>query len=291
MVSMNNLLSPKQIARAMAVSESSVKRWCDRGDIETQYTAGGHRRVSLPGLIEFTRHGKREIVHPEAIGLPALSRESQRTISQAVPTLAESILSGNEDRARQIVFALYLDKLKVSTICDQLIAAAFQQIGHQWQCGEIDAYQERQSCEIVVRVLNELRQLTPSAPASSPLAIGCPAPGDPYSMGSLMAELVLREQNWRTISLGSNLPWESLRAAIHDHRPQIFWLSCSSISNEATFLTNYNELRAQAEPQCEFVVGGRALTPAITDQMKKTRLCSNLLEFEQLAAKISGERS
>ena len=52
---MRDLLTPKQVARAIDVSESSIKRWCDKGVIETQYTAGGHRRITMAGLIEFVR--------------------------------------------------------------------------------------------------------------------------------------------------------------------------------------------------------------------------------------------
>ncbi|REJ93532.1 MAG: helix-turn-helix domain-containing protein [Planctomycetota bacterium] len=51
---MNDLLTPKQVARAISVSESSIKRWCDRGAIATQYTPGGHRRIPLSGLLEFS---------------------------------------------------------------------------------------------------------------------------------------------------------------------------------------------------------------------------------------------
>ncbi|REJ65407.1 MAG: helix-turn-helix domain-containing protein [Planctomycetota bacterium] len=51
---MNDLLTPKQVARAISISESSIKRWCDRGAIATQYTPGGHRRIPLSGLLEFS---------------------------------------------------------------------------------------------------------------------------------------------------------------------------------------------------------------------------------------------
>ncbi len=48
---MKQLLTPKQVARAIQVSESSIKRWCDRGTIPAEYTAGGHRRIPLAELV------------------------------------------------------------------------------------------------------------------------------------------------------------------------------------------------------------------------------------------------
>ena len=68
---MHEPLSPKQVARAIQVSESSIKRWCDKGVIPTKYTAGGHRRIPLGGLMDFLRSTKHTIAQPEILGLPA----------------------------------------------------------------------------------------------------------------------------------------------------------------------------------------------------------------------------
>jgi excisionase family DNA binding protein len=48
-------LSPRQVAEAIGVSESSLKRWCDSGLIPTRRTAGGHRRVPVAGVVAFLR--------------------------------------------------------------------------------------------------------------------------------------------------------------------------------------------------------------------------------------------
>ena len=46
-------LTTRQVAEALSVSESSVKRWCDQGAIPTIRTVGGHRRIPLDGLLRF----------------------------------------------------------------------------------------------------------------------------------------------------------------------------------------------------------------------------------------------
>ena len=63
------LLSPKQVAQALGVSESSLKRWCDQGLIATIRTGGGHRRLALPDVLRFIRDGEHRLVSPEALGL------------------------------------------------------------------------------------------------------------------------------------------------------------------------------------------------------------------------------
>src|SRR6187549_3486938 len=49
------LLTSSQAAGLLEVHESSVKRWTNEGALRPIKTKGGHRRISLPGLIEFAR--------------------------------------------------------------------------------------------------------------------------------------------------------------------------------------------------------------------------------------------
>jgi excisionase family DNA binding protein len=45
------LVTPKQVAQAINVSESSLKRWCDQGLLTAIRTAGGHRRLALAAAL------------------------------------------------------------------------------------------------------------------------------------------------------------------------------------------------------------------------------------------------
>ncbi|MCA9122945.1 MAG: cobalamin B12-binding domain-containing protein [Planctomycetaceae bacterium] len=280
---MRDLVTPKQLARAIDVSESSVKRWCDQGVIDTQYTAGGHRRISIAGVLEFIRRGKYELVHPEALDLPPTSGQTVRVVQRAREQLTAALIAGNERLCRQIAIDLYLAEHSLSVICDDVFAAAFQQIGERWACGEAEVYQERRGCEITLRVLHELRSILPQLPDSAPLAIGGAASGDQYSLGTTMAELVLRDAKWNAVSLGDNLPFETISAAIRTHRPKLFWLSCSYIVEQKEFLASYSELYEEYGMDVAFVVGGFALTDEIRRQMKYSAFCDNMQHLEGFA--------
>ena len=43
------MLSPRELAEAVGVSESSLKRWADRGRVHVHRTEGGHRRIPVLG--------------------------------------------------------------------------------------------------------------------------------------------------------------------------------------------------------------------------------------------------
>jgi methanogenic corrinoid protein MtbC1 len=285
---MRELLTPKQVARAIDVSESSVKRWCDKGVISTQYTAGGHRRITMAGLLAFLRETKHDLVHPEALGLPPVSGHSVRVVDRAREQAVVALLRGDEPRCLQIMIDLYLAEHSISVICDDVFAAAFRAIGDRWACGEAEVYQERRGCEISLRVLHALRSFLPPPPEHAVSAIGGAAAGDQYRLGTAMAELVLRDAKWNAISLGNNLPFDTLAAAIRKHRPKLFWLSCSYIADESEFLTGYSELHEEFGSNVAFVVGGYALTDQVRPKMKYSICCDNMKQLVEFAHTLLG---
>ncbi|MEK6247422.1 MAG: DNA-binding protein, partial [Planctomycetales bacterium] len=168
-------------------------------------------------------------------------------------------------------------------ICDLVMAQSMEVIGDRWECGEAEVYQERRGCEILLRVIHELRMLVPPPPIDAPLGIGGAVAGDQYNLATSMAELVLRDAKWNAVSLGDNLPFLTLAAAIKQHRPRLFWISVSHLTNEAAFLSQYSELFDEFGLDVAFVVGGRALHESLRQAMKYSAFCDNMQHLESFA--------
>ena len=283
---MSEDLTPKQVAQALSVSESSIKRWCDNGDISAQYTAGGHRRIPMASLADFLRDSRHRLVNPAALGLPATSTPSPRSLFQAREQMLDALLAGDEASCRQIAINLYMAEHSVSVICDEVLTVAFHEIGERWECSSAEIFQERHGCEIATRLLHELRTLLPSPPEQALLAIGGTPSGDHYSLCTTMVEMVLRDGKWDAMSLGNNLPFETIAAAIRQHHPKLFWLSCSHIENLDDFLAGYKQLQHEFESDVAFVVGGRALTEDIRQKMKYSAHCDSLQHLEGFASSL-----
>lgn len=279
---MDTLLSPKQVAQALRVSESSVKRWCDKGSIATTYTDGGHRRIRLVDLAEFVRANKLAIQDFVPMGL-AKSSPSARNLDEATRGMVQALLDGNEDQCSQIVMELYLAKQPIHEICDRVFAEAFYQIGDRWVCGEAEIYQERLSCKIAQRILHRLQILLPDPKPNAPVALGCASEGDLYCLGSTMVELVLRDVGWRALSLGENLPMESLAAAIERHQPRLVWVSCSYLQNADHFVHAFNNLYEAYRSRAKFAIGGQALTPEIKAQLKSDLIGESMQQIFEFA--------
>ena len=71
------LLSPKDLADAIGVSESSLKRWTDAGRIRASRTDGGHRRIALEDAVRFIREAGVPVVRPELLGMPEMAAAQQ----------------------------------------------------------------------------------------------------------------------------------------------------------------------------------------------------------------------
>ena len=243
---MPDLLTPKQVAQAIGVSESSLKRWCDRGLIDIVRTPGGHRRMTPAGVVAFLRQRNQPLVRPELLGLPSNTGKSQRMLNRAADQLQEALAMGDEEMARQVVLGLYVAGYRLCKIFDLVFAHAYHQIGDRWQSHQIEIYQERRAVEIGLRILGEIRRMLPSAPENAPVAIGAACEPDPYQLPTTFAELTLRASGWRATNLGASLPFTTLEAALVRYRPHLFWLSVSSVPDTKRFVTQYSRFFKQS---------------------------------------------
>ncbi len=283
-------LTPRQLAQATGVSESSIKRWCDAGVIATVRTAGGHRRIPLHGAMQFLRDHDHEILRPQLLGLPDGTRRGSYRLEDAAKHLGAALEQGDEQTARQIVFELYLDRHRLSEIGDAVIAPAFVAIGHRWEVGDVEVFQERRAFELMRNLLHELRLSQSPLPADAKLALGGTTSGDSYALAPILVELVLRELGFRACFLGASLPIETLEAAITKHSPRLFWLSLSHLEDEQRFLEEYHRLSEAAGHRTALVVGGRGLHEGLRRQITYAAYCETLQHLETFGATLlSGE--
>jgi len=284
-----DLVTPKQVARAIGVSESSLKRWCDQGLIPTVRTAGGHRRLAMSQVMRFLKQRGHRLVDPAVIGLPPTTTGAgDWTLERGLSRLRDALVAGHENLARQVVLDLYLARHRISAICDKVIAPAFHDIGRLWGCGDVAIYQERRACEISLRLLHELSRLIPITAAQTPIAIGGTLAADPYLLPTTMAELVLCDNGWRAVSLGNMLPAETIQQAIRDTRPRLVWLSVSTIDDARTFAEAAAAIHeTAAEQHAAFAVGGRALTPELRRRIRYSAYCDTLQRLEEFSRTLA----
>lgn len=280
--------SPKQIAEALEVSESSVKRWCDKGSIPTVRTLGGHRRITLDALQRFIQQSGRELRLPHVLGMPQLSPARPIDVpgddAPAQTEFRQRLAEGDEEGCRRLLRQRIEQCGCRGTAVEDLITDAMHGFGTAWQQHQVDVYQERRGCEICMRLLSELRRELPALDDDAPYAFGGTPEGDPYHLPTTMVELALREAGWDAVSLGNNLPLESFLQAAHDRPPQLVWLSVSTTNNVAAFIAQQNQLAETLGEQIPLLVGGRALTDELRPKLRYTAHCDSIRQMIDLAA-------
>ncbi|MCG8555448.1 MAG: helix-turn-helix domain-containing protein [Proteobacteria bacterium] len=278
--------SPSQVALALGVSESSLKRWCDHGVLKTTKTPGGHRKITLRSVLEYLRASQTELVRPELLGLPAGLHQiaETRCASQA---LRSGLVRGDGMQVRGIVLGSHLAGTTMTELGDEVIAPAFVELGELWASHKLEVYRERRACELTLRALHEMVGYLPDPQQGAPLAIGGTPEGDVYQLPTTLIELVLRAMGWRAQSLGSGHPGPTLHAALIDVAPRLFWLSVSHVQDAAALAATCRELEsAAARLGATFVVGGRGLDEKLRSRLAYTAHCDQLKHLESLARSL-----
>lgn len=284
---MEEQLTTKQVAEALRVSESSVKRWCNCGAIHTVRTVGGHRRIPMGKFLEFLERTNRRVEVPTIVSAPALPSVAEGDFPDELrPQFLAALERGDEAHCRRVLTSVWAATKRVAYVADEFIATAFREMGERWNCGSLEVFQERRACEICSRLLHEFRRLLPQPPADAPLAIGGSPAGDPYTLASQLVELVLLEQGWRGMNLGCNLPLSTLVEAVRIHQPRMLWLSVSHMDSASEFPQQYEAMRKALPADLLVVVGGRALTDQLRPKMAYTGYGDNLQQFAALVGAL-----
>lgn len=237
-------------------------------------------------LLEFVRKSEHQVLEPDPLGLPPGTGRWAPAINEAAIDLRRSLTRGDEDASRRLVFDLFLVGHSLASICDQVIVRAFAQVGELWRCGNSEVFEEHRACEIITRLLFELRYAVRSVGADAPTAIGCTSVGDPYSLPTTMVDLALAESGFTANTLGREIPFTGMIRAARRMRPTLFWLSVSQVVDPKQFAAEFNCLHEALDDQGTLlVVGGRALTPELRSRLKFTTHCDTL---QHLHSFVSG---
>ena len=272
-------LSPKELAEAVGVSESSLKRWVDAGRLRAERTPGGHRRITVQEAVRFARQSRLPLVRPELLGLTDLSASRElgsraggtEVDRQADDLLFDALRDGRDVLVRGLVVQWYLDGTDVAAIFDGPLRQALHRVGELWQHDPAGVFLEHRATDIAMQAINQLRTLIrpdaaehsvapPPVPAPAPVAVGGAPSGDPYLIPSLMAACVLADAGFEAMNLGPDTPIASLTRAADHQQARLVWLSCSATQTALPDAKPLNDLANQlAARQTPLIVGGRTV--------------------------------
>jgi excisionase family DNA binding protein len=257
---MKPILTPRELAQAIGVSESSVKRWVDDGSIRATKTAGGHRRIPIDEAVRFIRDSQSVLLQPEVLGLSDITSVAEEfpAHGEEIDALYGYLRHGAADEAKGLLLSLYLNGMTVAQIVDGPLRGAMDQLGELWAHDEDGIFVEHRATEIAIQSVVRLRNVLPK-PTHQATAVGGAAPGDVYRLPTLSAATVLESVGLGTVNLGPNAPVSSLAIAAEQHSADLVWLSVSSDALPVDLAEQVRDFASRlAERRVPLIVGGRS---------------------------------
>lgn len=278
-------LSPRELADALGVSESSLKRWVDAGKIVAFRTEGGHRRIALDEAVRFIRDTHAPIARPDILGLPE-DAVLQRATLGGNARLLELLLEGDVEGVRGFLLARYLAGAAIAELADGPIRDAMHALGELWHHEQTGIFVEHRGTDACLQGIGYLRSMI-EPPPNAPLALGGGPEDDPYIIAPLLASMVTTVAGFRTVNLGPDTPLSALQEAVQHHHPRVVWLSASSPVNPARaraisrWLGSLDDVAA--------FVGGRH-GEALVGGQPNVRYLATMTELATLAGELATNR-
>lgn len=287
-------LTPKDLAEALGVSESSLKRWADDGVIRVSRTAGGHRRIALADAVRFARESGLQIEHPAALGLedvlPARRAADQHAMGTA-DALYQAFLRDDWRVARGLIVSAYVTGESVATLCDGAMREALSRAGELWEHGSDGIVVEHRAVDTCLQALSFIRSLIPSAPAGAPVALGGAFAGDPYVLPSLVAAVVLADAGFRDVNLGPTMPTAALLSAVERYAPGLVWRTVSVTTDADTLRRDLAALLERMPAHGSIVLGGRGVPPGILQLPERVHHLGSMRELAGFARGVLAMRA
>ncbi len=276
-------LSTVQVAKAVGVSVTTIKRWVDDGILPAHRTAGGHRKLVLADVLRLTREGG---LPPSDLGqLVPVSRAEPGDPARFHEQLLDAVKEIDDGRIRAVIRAAYGAGIAIEALADRVISPAMAFVGRQWQHDKLDVGTEHLVTSAVIAGLFELQgTIAANAAADRPVAVGGAPEGDHYILPSLLAKLTLIEAGWDAVNVGPNTPASSFEKLLDLRRPKLLWLSVSHVADAADFERDFSHLFREAHSRnVPVTLGGRALTQEMRSRLSYTTFGDGLAQLADFA--------
>lgn len=291
-------LTSKEAARALGVSEASVKRWADSGLLPTARTAGGHRRFR-PEDVALFKHRRSGDERPRLIkGEMTAPAASQLSETEATGLVSEealveetfhALMDGRAEDVSALMVNLYLRGQRISVIADSILCPPLRRIGDLWHKGELTVAQEHVATRTSLSALLNLQAVMYMAEERALVALCCSVEEDFHELPVQLAALTLEANGYEVFNMGTSTPFFALTEAVERFRPEVICVASTLLKSLDRAVQEYAEFHAAARrAHARVVLGGQGFA----DAEVRRRLPADLYaeSFQQLEDFINALR-
>ncbi|MFQ5930466.1 MAG: helix-turn-helix domain-containing protein [Acidobacteriota bacterium] len=211
--------STRELAQMWNVSESTIKRWADAGELYCYRTPGGHRKFYLEDICSFQR--KRGF---EATGLlttekwedpeieDSLNRKNFQKVRQLVHYLA---IQNQRNRIKDLLERLYIRGMGIVDLYDEILVPILKSSQQTFRHGDLALGQERLLRHNLEEAMSFLFPQLIRRRQNGKTGL-CAAPDDFCTIPVNAISRILEVEGWDCLNLGVNVPFPAMAEIVKE---------------------------------------------------------------------------
>src|SRR5215210_2150435 len=130
-LSPTKFLTTRQLARLWLVSEATIKRWADTGQLTSSRTVGGHRRFPVAEVMRFQT--ERNLGAAGAGTATATAEAALFDAEQTAGQFFKAISEGHAAEATALLLEARMLGAPLERIFDEVVAVSLRRVGDRWE--------------------------------------------------------------------------------------------------------------------------------------------------------------
>jgi excisionase family DNA binding protein len=257
-------LTTRQLSRVWLVSEATIKRWADTGQLKSSRTVGGHRRFPLAEVMRFqTERGLGAATAGAAGVATAVGMAETFDAEPAAEQFFEAAKRGRVGEATALLLEAHMLGVRLELIFDEVVAPSLRRVGDLWYGEEMSVAEEHLATSTAARAVESLAASTRRAGAKAGAAVCCAAEEEMHTLPVLCAQALLEGAGWEVRNLGGHTPFFALAEYVGRHRPSLVCVSATLQRELEHNARDYAQLSAAARAcGARVVLGGEGFGAA-----------------------------
>src|ERR1700749_2985625 len=127
-------LTTRQLSRVWLVSEATIKRWADTGQLKSSRTVGGHRRFPLAEVMRFqTERGLGATTAGTTVATAtAIATATMFDAEQTARQFLEAVRRGHAGETTALLLEAHMAGAEMDLIFDSVVASSLRRVGELW---------------------------------------------------------------------------------------------------------------------------------------------------------------
>ena len=284
------VFSTRELAQMWNVSESTIKRWSDSGELCCYRTPGGHRKFHLENICDFQK--KRGF---EAIGILTTEKWEDPEIEESLngkrfnkvrAAIRHLATQNQRNRIKDLMERLYMRGMGVADLYDQILIPVLESGKNKLSTGDLTAGQEKLLQNNIEEAMAVLSPQLISRCHNGRTGL-CGAPDNQCGTTVNAIFRILESEGWDCLNLGNGVPFSVMAAMVEEEPVNLVCVSCAkpNIARNKNFQTLVDAAENYRIP---LVLSGTAFAnPTIREQLSHDYYFVEFRSFQRYITHLS----